>query len=209
MPNPDRWVERQQNASRRWFRSSLRLSGVGVDGDTVTIAGITYHFNNGTAAPEGSVDVDITGGQTAQLTLAALFDAVEANTEQTGVRPFYFSDHLVLASPAGFLCSGSLTNGTIEGTALIGEEGGFRETRFLIVQRMVTSGEASEGLVEMVFGNKILTWDSRLRDGNDGAPIAWDGSTTVTQSRLVQFKNDGVTDFVAGNIITFAVEVET
>lgn len=196
---PLKSVNNQNRGQDVPWMAIIRMSGVGVDGDTVTIKGRVYHLNNGTAAGAGQEEVDITGSQTAIATCTALAAAVNGNFGSDKIRAESLGAQVALLSYSHFSNSETLTNGTVDA----GGYGGTTSDNLrsvAIVERVATASEATDAIMRIFFGGDVDAVIVDVRT-TTGAKKAWDGAISVT-GQLVQLVNGAAVDWIAGDKIT-------
>lgn len=188
--------------------ANIRMSGVGVDEDTVTINGVVYHLSNGTAATGDEVEVDITGGQTAANVATALVTAITAQFAAQGIAAeLNGTDNVLLSSPQPFTMAESLTNGTVDPATAAGGRNADEPKAISITERVPTAAEVTAGVVHVKTKKPISGVVVNARVTATNALKAFDGDVAYS-GNLVTINNDGSTDFAATDTLTILVQTD-
>lgn len=193
--------------------ASLRLDANVADGETVTIAGRIYEFDNDEEVADNNVLVDVSGGLTPASASAALVAAFNANpplgSDLVAVK---MSDNEVcfvnaLEPPQNIEieCDEDLAgaNNAIDSKTRAGVA---RSTRHVVLARVPTAQEVALGALHVFLPFDPSSYFVRVVTTATGEEAAWDGGVTITPAAgdvpaIVTLDNDGDVDWATTSTI--------
>ena len=205
MSKPLRSVARYIKGQKAHYIGNIRMTGVGVDADTVTLNGLVYLLNNGTAATGAQIDVDITGGQTDANVVDALVTAINGQYPTEGIVAVDNTDEVVLYGDQPFTLAETLTNGTVDPATAAGGNNYTEVHPVSIVERAPTAAEVTKGELKIVMAAPVEAATVVVKVTSSGAGKAWDGDTLVS-GNTITIDNAGATDWAATDTVDVIVQ---
>jgi len=182
----------------------LQISGVVVDGETVTVGAEVYEFDDDATVVAGNIAVDVTGDLSAANALAKLTLAINASG-RSGVRAEDPVDGInmdLIARKAHNNVSANVAlaetigNGAIDGAMQFGKKG----TPPMKLTRNPSALEVVAGRMKWFFDREVDAVQVHVRD-SAGAVKAWDGGDGFNDTE-VTLDNGGAVDWVATDRVT-------
>jgi len=194
------------------FANAMLLqTGVGVDGDLVTVGSEVYELDTDSSVGAGNVAVDISGGATAEDTIDALVLAINASG-QSAVRAvkidaatmLLVSKQAVDDDFSSVSLAETLTNGTLEAAMIAGQSRRGKRS----FARNPTAFEVVDGRMFFPVDESVLAGldvDAHVRD-TAGVVKAWSGAVILdTVNNAVVLDNSGGVDWVATDLVRVAL----
>ncbi|KKN66408.1 hypothetical protein LCGC14_0472300 [marine sediment metagenome] len=182
----------------------LQITGVVVDGETVTVGAEVYEFDDDASVVAGNILVDVTGDLTAANALAKLTLAINASGK-SGVRaedPVDGVNMDLIAQKAHDNVSANVAlaetigNGAIDTAMQFGKKG----TPPMKLTRSPSALEVVAGRMKWFFDREVSAVQVHVRT-TAGVVKAWDGGDGFNDTE-VTLDNGGAVDWVATDRVT-------
>jgi hypothetical protein len=182
----------------------LQITGVVVDGQTVTVGAEVYEFDDDAVVVAGNILVDVSGGLSAVNALAQLTLAINASGK-SGVRaedPLDGVNLDLIAKKAhdnvsaNVALAETIVNGAIDGAMQFGKKG----TPPMKFTRNPSALEVVAGRMKWFFDREVGAVQVHVRT-SAGVVKAWDGGDGFNDTE-VTLDNAGAVDWVATDRVT-------
>jgi len=181
-------------------------TGIGIDGEVVTIDGVIFELDADDTITAGNVQVDISASSTAIADVAAaLALAINANATLQAknfvatVETNNSIVQVVVEAPAPFTATTDYTNATV--LVITGAPSdGVNELNTVLVERVPTAAEVTSGTMIFAFAGTPQAVAARARVTATGVPKYLTDAVSIAGRRVV-IETQGATTFAATDTV--------
>lgn len=186
-------------------------TGVGVDGDTVTINGVIFELDDDATYTSTNVQVDISAAATAAATMTALAAAINASNlnalgYSAGAETNNSIEQCVVVAPRPFTASETLTNGTA--VTKTGTPEPYDDQYATIIQsRVPSAGEVTTGVLHFVFPGTVVNAVLSTRVTSTGVVKTLTDALSISGQRA-KVTAAGATNFAATDTVSVIATIK-